>query len=486
MRDVLPKILDDKKDQSGETVEMNLFYGDVYASTPNLFTFPSGDRLLIQEISEHVKRIFEEKGLKGGVQHFTSVLKVNKQVRVMPNENIALSSFIRQDEGAHSMDMKFQLHTTAVKVLKSFGLDADLVNSFDDTMVFLKIDENNRYRGSVLCVICQNNNVRKEINLHCKYGAQNRVYWVDANLKRHLNSHFDPKSIKREKKNSLDDVNSATNPMDLDEEIEFEHENADEIELEDDDAHSRSLDLSIEPADLLENMVYEQISAQSLKMVESVLTYSEIEEQVSFKIAETEYHLQVASIEPDGSCLFRSLLHQLYGGQLSQTDEATKSLRRDVVAFIKKNFSHFEFELRGRVHEKDDEERSAKKSKRKKKSQTAQELQKKCKQLLQQNLSKSTYWGGSETIKAVSMMHSVNILIFCDDAPCYFANCGFNRNYTRTLLIAHKQAYKGNKDNNCLRNHYDSVSGIDGPETVAIAQYLTKPVQSTPEIIDVN
>lgn len=78
-----------------------------------------------------------------------------------------------------------------------------------------------------------------------------------------------------------------------------------------------------------------------------------------------------------------------------------------------------------------------------------------CKKFLKQLTKKSTF-GGAESFKAISRMHSVNILVFVESDVHYFP-IGFNSNYDKTVFIAYR-LIPGSQN---VRNHYDSVAEVN-------------------------
>lgn len=65
-------------------------------------------------------------------------------------------------------------------------------------------------------------------------------------------------------------------------------------------------------------------------------------------------------------------------------------------------------------------------------------------------------YGGAETVKAISRMEHLNILVFCECGHVYFP-MGFNSNYHKLIFFA----YRLNGKSKTERNHYDSVAEVD-------------------------
>lgn len=166
-----------------------------------------------------------------------------------------------------------------------------------------------------------------------------------------------------------------------------------------------------------EQQIYTQISAQITKMLQAVLIFNE---------NETERFLHVANFTGDGNCLFRALAHQLFCEKLNSAIQknSTKKLRTDVVRYINLNYEKFIHELKGCVFDL-------------KNKNEISDYESECHSYIDDILSKDGSWGVSETIKAVSSMHSVNILLFNEYGTCYYVN-GFNSEYRRTVAMAYR------------------------------------------------
>lgn len=165
-------------------------------------------------------------------------------------------------------------------------------------------------------------------------------------------------------------------------------------------------------------------------------------------VQEDTAYLQLAKIKGDGNCLFRALAHQLFQEKLntSKQNKSTKKLRADLVEYIKSNYADFEHELKGSVLD------------RKSTASIIEDIESDCRFYLNHCLQKSGCWGGAECIKAASRLYKVNVIIVNENGPCYLVN-GFNSSYKRCVILAYRLASIKGDDN--IRNHYDSVTGID-------------------------
>lgn len=316
----------------------------------------------------------------------------------------------------------------------------------------------------MLCKFCKRNDVNKKISVYC-----NRIgdacYWVVGNYAKHLKAKH---KVDRQSRPILTGYSLTENNVKLesDSKMDTNSTSGDSSLYTEIDMYTSStiadekdgfcINLSIESVDgsirsgfnceeNLEELMYTQISAQITKMLQSVLIHNEHEVTVIFDLDQSERVLQVTKINGDGNCLFRALAHQLFCEKLNTAaqNKSTKKLRADVVQYINENFEQFAHELKGCVFDS-------------KTKNDIHVIEDECQIFVDSILSKDGSWGGSETIKAVSFMYSVNILLFNEYGPCYYAN-GFNSEYIRTVAIA----YRLGSDSKLVRNHYDSVTRIN-------------------------
>lgn len=219
-----------------------------------------------------------------------------------------------------------------------------------------------------------------------------------------------------------------------------------------------------------ELQIYTQVSSQITKMLQAVLIYNETEEEVIFDLDQTERVLHVAKITGDGNCLFRALAHQLLCQKLDSAiqNKSTKKLWADVVRYINENFAQFTHELKGCVFDL-------------KTKNEIDSMENECHSYVDHILSKDGSWGGSESIKAVSAMHSVNILLFNEFGSCYYVN-GFNSEYNKTVAIAYRLECGSNSK--LKRNHYDSVTKIRQDDLFTCSRLLSNEKRKFPELLN--
>lgn len=164
---------------------------------------------------------------------------------------------------------------------------------------------------------------------------------------------------------------------------------------------------------------------------------------MAVKIDDRSYQINVLKIKGDGSCLFASVIHQLECVKVDTEEhfKQTAALRQKVVQHIKENIDKYKQTIlcRDDVTVKDKNEDKA------------------CEEFLDE-LSKSTFWGGMESLLAVANLYSVNIFVFNEKGPCYFAT-GFNPEFKQIIFLGYRIGLIKNKKN--TYNHYDSICAID-------------------------
>lgn len=191
-------------------------------------------------------------------------------------------------------------------------------------------------------------------------------------------------------------------------------------------------------------------------------------DEMSFSIDESIYKVKVVKIDPNGSCLFGSVSHQLIGCELNSTahKEAASTLRERAVSHIKDNFDSYFHDLKGRVEEQS------------KKKIDASAIEGECHVFLNACLPLKTCFGGYECIRAISEIEEVNIITISEEGDCYMAvdfDPNFKQSIFLSLRLAASVSSKSNgKIHNNNRNHYDSVFEIEKEVLLKIAELLSE------------
>lgn len=244
--------------------------------------------------------------------------------------------------------------------------------------------------------------------------------------------------------------------------------------------------------DSIEYKIFTQISEQNLFLTNAILSHNERVCCMKFNLKGSSTNLDVIRIASDGNCLYACIAHQLFGYKVDsyEHEKVEASLRESCVDFIEQNYEEFSIHIKGRVleerenkikiklknqlknkrakkksslllkhcgegqeSEENEDSKNKPKNKRAKKKSTYVSS-KHCADLLTE-LREGDIFGGSESIKALSTIHSVNILIFNESGIHYFP-LGFNSNFKRTIFMAHRFHAKST-----VLNHYDSPVEIN-------------------------
>lgn len=225
---------------------------------------------------------------------------------------------------------------------------------------------------------------------------------------------------------------------------------------------NRTLELQIDMIHPMEAEMYKQISCQTLKMSEVCWDNQENMSEMMFEVLEQRKSVEIATIDPDGNCIFGALVHQLFQLVLGSEEHknAVSNMRNDVVEYIKSNLDKFKSEIVGCIYNQTKTDGKIKDFK----------AEAKC--FLDNHLSKDKKWGGRETLKAVSLKYNANIMVIDENGAISFFN-GFQPDFERTLLLAYRlnQLY-GVSGTGGPRNHYDSIANIDAEIIIKIAETL--------------
>lgn len=470
----LPAVLTNLKSrENAEPINDEDFFGPVHVFDPLQFDFSPGDRLQIMNVAKYVKEKLSD--TNAGARYFDP----NKSKTVRPNYECVGQHFhhtplaqINQNVDAHNPGWKNRLYEHAVKVMTKKGVNVKKVQQFTDSMV--SITTNNGTEGHIQCVLCKNTDGKHDsITVQSKMGDKSKLYWNLSNFGKHLNKHLQKggrtseQLIDDEKENaSLDGNDDETHDHQIDNVIE------DENKVE----HDVTTHLKIEPIDVnsLELLIYNQISDQLIKMKNAAMTHNESQSEMIFLNGNVRHTLQKVKIDPDGSCLFGATIHQTLGteiGSTTQTNE-TKKLRADVVDHIKNNRSDFKRELEGVVL--DIWENEAKSN-----------IELACTRFLQHELPKNETWGGAESLKAITQLKKVNILVVNENGDFYFSR-QFNAQFKQTIILAYTtydfeehevsdfENGTANVSNvsNIKRIHYDSVINIEQKDVFSASKVL--------------
>lgn len=457
-------------------------FGEFYKSDPTKFCFRDGDKCLIFEIVEQLKRIVDKNGINSGLYKFKMKTKKPRK-RYNPidpkcnlkfdvdsnNECGELNSNV--DMTANLPDLKSYLLQKVETCLRNHGADeligTDSKDLIDEETVDV-VTAGDQIYGNITCLICQHqnkkNNRKKRVSY---YRSKEKCYWVMSNFTKHLTNFHRLSSIRGPKKMSTkansDEENNINKTNDLN-------------EIDDDDSVFVIEEVAVEmkPPKIERDAnfsferttLYNQLAHQIGEMIGEVILHDDQQDQMQFYRNENmsdKAQLTVAKIPGDGNCLFSAIVHQIWHHEIDSAEHetATSQFRKYVVDYIlhPENFRSFEYHLQDRVYEYY-ERKSKQKSK-------IINMRDECKKFVRDILSKDGEWGGYETMVAASKIHSTNIIVIDELGSCYISG-DTNKMHARTIALAYRMGA------NNIRNHYESVCDIGSTNIYKIVDLITK------------
>lgn len=355
--------------------------------------------------------------------------------------------------------VKENLFNKCVSLLNGLERKPQELRLMTSDMVIVEKTENS-IRGKIICIFCKSKtskSPKKHITIQAIFSKRSAIYWNLSNYKKHL---------RQVHKIEVADNTSEDVPLSASADFSL-------ISVSNDGStpyHSvEKMNYSdCSEKDLLRDEIFNQISVQILKKNGDVLLYSEVTEQITFRINEIDMNVNVAKIKGDGSCMFAALCHQLHDLEIGSEnhDSFTENLRLEVINYLRNNLSEFKIVLKGRLFEEweesgtDELERS--------KDFTDEDWMDHFHNLLSFQMPKQSFWGGGETLKAVGEIYNTNIAIINEGGDLYFVT-GFNSKCNRTIVLAYRYSKFSKK-----RNHYDSASEIEHQVIFSCAEHLSQ------------
>lgn len=470
-----------------QTVYKEDFYGNIFAADPSSFKFSLGDRIRIMEVASFVKRKVDGingrkplSGIKffgkakrhkstGRIVHYPKLGRFfsNRQI-VQENKLLDEQEQVNSQTNFENIDKKLnsdevqdavetrsscvKLYSDVMKLYRSLNVEEEALNRFTESMVTVSLNEDAAIIGQLKCFLCVLNGTKSKaefFKIQRKTDGSN-AYWNLSNYIKHVKK-------KHPLKQSLQG--------------QVEENNQNRIEVTDEiasDQKSLSI-IEIENAIPTQQSIYNQISNQILHMTEKFHSNKEIKHEMLFECGELR-PLDVLHIPTDGNCMFASIIHQLHGPKVNSEEfsQFVKQLRAEVVVFIETNIRLFQYELEDRVMDK-----LGKK--------TIDNMDEEMKTFVSKDLSSDGFWGGSETLKAVNLLYSLNILIINEKGSFYFTS-PFQSAYQRTLVLAYKMVQFIGENQPDKHNHYDSVVHIDPTIIFDMTAVISSRMQETVHI----
>lgn len=469
-------------------------FGTTHASDPQNFRFEFGDKKLIRLIRDHLIKQKNEKGAKfmrrfrkqTGKKvktHSVNLLKTDKHTDTQEQQHendlvdvkvestssvdavqevLPKGRMTNEMDGVDCQELSAGLVQRVKLFMQKYGIDNSFIQKVTLNCVSVKIVDD-LVEAEVFCAICQNSESKsrrksKKKNdskrVYYKGGVGSR-YWVLSNLGSHfenVHKYNKPRALKQSKVSNIEST-----AHDNDEAAALAHNFS--VEYVDVDTKVDSIENTMNPN--ASTLIFNEITTQLGKMLSATLSHNDETSQMYFHLIENEsLSLKIANIPPDGSCLFGSIVHQLFAYKINSDDHRnkTKELRASVVDYISRNYLSFKYELQGRVYEDMN-------------ADLVNDLDKECRNIFETYLPLNDYYGGAETLKAVQEMLHVNIIAFYEQGTCEFSR-PFNDAYTRTLILAYKLSNSGDE-----YDHYDSVYDISSNEILKSIEFLLNNLQ---------
>lgn len=404
---------------NGEKTALIDYFGPIHAGSPKMFMFSCGDIKMITQLSEYVKGTVQRKGYK----YF-------KETSGQPSGAVNRQS---NDSTFSLEDVQEKLFAGIFDSIKPYGDD---VTSLLNREMIMVTNENGVMSGKVQCVLCDSGNISEQKRKRKRQQYLqfwNGKNWVVSNFAKHLSNVHPIELYKLIKKNSNSERYESNQSL-----IELKIE---PINIKSDNEFEFQL-----------NRLQSQLTFHSIQMVNISHRNMDLKAECEIELSSGQIsRIQICRIPTDGNCLFAAAVHQHLHMEIGSEDNKhqTIELRKKVVAHIEENLELYERDLMDRIYDKCDS---------KKKIQNTHE---ECKDFLRNYLSKERHWGGSETLKAIGELFSVNIIVFSERGEVYFGNL-FNSMYTNILALAFRISSQCNKNESKTQyDHYDSVIKLD-------------------------
>lgn len=466
---------------------MEYFFG-MFSDNVKDFKIMRGERYLLEEIAEHLNYLHDSLGRAKFNKHF----EPPKKYRVSTEDTVhtSVGLFYRKIDEHNQQNTRPNFNSDVMTLdllrkLKVIFTDNGSLNPVRDINadIIEIIDTGNGYRADVICVLCPGNDsvekcLLQTFSIQCTT-KNSKYYWNTTNFKNHVKGHYSKQLNKATAENSLFAEPLVQNKPQMKCDIQLES-TTNEFEINSmpivDD--SSTLELEIVKVDLsneieFTSFLFNQFSRQILSIFKAVLTNGEVMVPMVVEIDKVSTKVKVIRTDGNGDCLFAALVLQLNlvksGTEIHR--KMTAELRHKVVTHIKSNFEHYKQALKGSVLFQAEKE-----------GVKYDDSDESCMNFVTDKLSQAGFWGGKETILAVSDMCRVNIIVFDENESCAISN-RFNVSYSRSIFIAHRiGAYKNGIP---VRNHFDSITEINEGILYKCASLLARK-EGKSEVVDLS
>lgn len=462
-------VLKDAAERNGQKLDMKemlLFFGNQFASKPDMFRFTQGEKILINQIKQHVqKKGFKYFALKKRKLNMPKLIETavgsifgeSETSEDANDEVIQAKSMSTEKSVSLGEDCDKKLLQSANKIINkellATGSTANLIMTAD--MIDIDRSDSEHIKGYVSCAFCKE---KKKVSY--KHSNDN---WIMSNLIIHLKkcsyrnklnekktSDKDAQQSVKEEISKSEDILPLVEPKQQDDEpSKKDVESVITPVTVKEDAEVTNIDLS-KKCVFLKNNLIKQMSIQNIKMRNTVInnngTIVERQFRANIQNIRTDLSLGVCEISPDGNCVFGAIVHQLHRLEIGSEQHKTKmqQLRMDVVKHIENNITDYLFIMKDLIYHKN----SGKKI-----TNLVKEIQHYLKKL-----SNDRFWAGNESLHAISIMYKKNIVIINEnDKPNMILK--FNPDFKESIIIFL----------NASRNHYESVVNADTQVISAMA-----------------
>lgn len=449
--------------------EMEFFFG-VYAGSTAEFKILRGERKLILYIVAELNEMYDQKGPEGFKTFFEapSKCKIGKGDTNNFSVGLFFGTTCRKtvktqhdpNEMISSLFSKLKPYLESItKIMPVRPISEDIIKI---------VDFGSGIRADIICVFCTSNDISVDelIKRHAVQFDKSSGKWNLSNYRKHVNKHSEKRNeINHESSQSQNPTEPRDSTIDNSSKHEMPVESNtsnsqllqvdDDIELDDSvilplSAVTKNASQSNESKKDLKSIMYSQFSAQNVRLIEATLRNNEAKKDMVLKIDERFQNVEIVEIMGDGNCLFASLVHQIHLIKIGskEHDVKTAQLRQEVVDHIRKNFEQYKQAMKTRIVQYCEAKGIS----------VPIQLEEAYKTLIENDLAKPGFYGGNETVLAVSEMYGVNVLQFTERGPITFASG--NRRFEKTIFLAYRINQHTSKNDEQVYDHYDSVCGL--------------------------
>lgn len=445
---VLGKHNDRETDILIEDSTLKEYFGDVYYNDPHNFEFLPGDIKLIKLLVAHVQKNVDSKGENKGLRNYKPKPSKKAKKHIESNKENVEMAVDNADNDINDSDsdidskqlvqLKSALFNKIMEYMRIYNVNEIIdLKSVTDGIVSVS-SHKKKISGHVYCVICQNKPGEKKPQP--KRVSYNDGCWIPSNFTTHLKIAH--KLVPQSTKRKADMVKT---------ENKVEQIKCPKIESSNDAA---------------EQIWLNQISQQITTMTRAVHQNFEQQSEMQFYIDEHDESslssVKTTNSPGDGNCMLQSSGHQVFHHKMKSTKLKTayKQMRANVVHHIKENYASFEQLIKGHVYEIQEE-----------RNDPNFDVERECLLFLNSMLPQNRCWTGTETLKALSIIYKVNIIILYEEGPVNVVTNDAKKLYDKTIILAYRISQSGLE---VKRNHYDSVTDIESDVIYSLAQQISK------------